>query len=59
MAEKYNYTSSWTLPATSRQVAAVARMCIRKGIREHLEEKPMTRWEARRLLYKLSQLKDI
>ena len=52
------YASSWLLPPTSRQVAAITRLCMRKGIRESLEEKPSNRWEARQLLYELSQMKD-
>lgn len=52
------YASSWLLPPTARQTAAITRLCMRKGVREPLEEKPSNRWEARQLLYELSQMKD-
>lgn len=55
MVEKIHYASSWTLPPTGRQVRAIARKCQQLGIREHLEDKPTNRWEARQMLYELSQ----
>ncbi len=55
MTEKIPSASSWTLPPTGRQVAAITRLCQQLGIREPLEEKPSNRWEARRLLYELRQ----
>lgn len=29
------------------------KLCIYRGIREQLEDRPMTRWEARDLIYQL------
>jgi len=57
MANKMHYDSSWQLPPTSRQILAITRLCMRLGIKEPLEEKPSTRWEARQLLYDLSRRK--
>ena len=55
MTKPIHYASSWTLPATSRQVVAITRLAMQLGIKEPIEEKPMTRWEARRLLHELNQ----
>lgn len=52
------YASSWLLPPTARQEAAITRLCMQKGIKEPLEDRPSNRWEARQLLYELSQMKD-
>ena len=54
MAEKIHYASSWQLPPTGRQVRAITRLCQQLGITEPLEDKPSNRWEARQLLYELS-----
>lgn len=58
MAEKIHYASSWTLPPTPRQITAITRLCAELRIREPLENKPTTRWEARQLLYELSQRRN-
>ena len=55
MTEPIHYASSWTLPPTGRQVAAITRLCMQLGIKETLEDKPTTRWEARRLLHELNE----
>ena len=55
MTEKIPPTSSWTLPATGRQLSAIARLCTYLKIQEPLEEKPMNRWEARRLMHDLNE----
>jgi len=58
MGKKIHHTSSWQLPPTSRQVAAITRLCKSLGIKEPLEEGPTTRWEARRLLNELRLKRD-
>lgn len=55
MAEKIPPTSTWNLPPTGRQTAAITRLCTYLGIKEALEETPSNRWEARRLIYDLNQ----
>lgn len=55
MTEKIHITSSWRLPPTGGQIAAITRLCQQQGIKEELENKPSNRWEARQLLYELSK----
>lgn len=55
MAEKIHITSSWRLPPTGRQVAAITRLAMQLGIKEPIEEGPSNRWEARQLLYELNE----
>lgn len=45
--------SSWNLSPTPKQIRAITLLCIRLGIREYLEEKPSSRYEARQLIYDL------
>lgn len=40
-------------PATPSQLYQIARYCLYAGISEELEQKPMTKLEARNLLYNL------
>ena len=51
MNEKIHYASSWQLPPTGRQVNALTLL----GVQD--KDIPTTRWEARRLLYELSQIR--
>lgn len=44
---------SFPLPPTARQCVAIARLCRALGIREQLEDRPMSRIEAQRLQYDL------
>lgn len=55
MTNKIPPSSSWTLPPTGRQIAAITRIAMQLGIREPIEEGISTRWEARRLLYELNE----
>lgn len=55
MTEKIHSASSWTLPPTGRQLRAITRLCAELHIKEHLENNPSNRWEARRLLYELNE----
>jgi hypothetical protein len=48
---------SWKDEPTEEQRKAIARICMRKGIRAPLEETPRTRLEARNLLYRVSHTK--
>jgi len=41
--------SSWNLPPTAAQIAAITRMSCILGIKESLEDTPSNRLEARRL----------
>jgi len=43
----------WSDSATGQQKRAITKLCIIKGIREELENKIMTRWEAREMIYQL------
>lgn len=45
--------SSLDLPATGQQKRAVARLCAMSGVHEELEQRPMTRREARDMMYEL------
>ena len=58
MTEKIPPASSWTLPPTSRQIVAITRLAMQLGITEPIEEKPSNRWEARRMIYDLTQQRD-
>jgi hypothetical protein len=40
---------------TPAQIRAIAKLCGALGIREELESRPMKRWEARNLIYKLRE----
>jgi hypothetical protein len=51
--EKIPPGSSWNLPPTEKQTRAIAELCMRRGIRELLEETPSDRREARNLIYEL------
>ena len=42
-------------PLTPRQARAIAKLCKILGIKEELENRPMTKWEARNLLFELHQ----
>ena len=44
---------SWDEPATARDKLAIARLCIALKIREELEQRQMSRGEARTLRYEL------
>lgn len=44
---------AWDLPATGRQCRAIAKLCIFAGIRDEPELRPMTRLEARDMIYQL------
>lgn len=55
MAEKIHSASSWTLPPTVRQLAAIDKQMRRLGIVHQSE--PSNRWEARQLLYELRERK--
>lgn len=55
MTEKHHIASSWTLPPTARQCIAIARLCTELGIKDNLEDKVKTRWEARHLMHELRQ----
>jgi hypothetical protein len=44
---------SWEEPATPRQRRQIAMLATRAGIREPIEERPMSRGEARREIYAL------
>jgi len=48
--EKIPPHSSWQLPATAKQKRAIAQLCTYLGYHEPIEEKPMTRWEARNMI---------
>ena len=56
---KSNYPSSWTLPPTPKQVRAIARLAQQLGIKEPLEEKVSTRWEARQQLHELNKMRKL
>ncbi len=43
----------WSEPATGQQKRAITKLCIIRGVREELENKIMTRYEARRLIWDL------
>jgi len=47
--------SAWNLPPTPKQVRAIARFCLYRGIKEPLEEKPKNRWEASCLIQELKE----
>lgn len=44
---------SWDEPATGWQKAAITRLCIAAGVREELEQRQMTRLEARNTMHEL------
>ncbi|KKN54528.1 hypothetical protein LCGC14_0591200 [marine sediment metagenome] len=58
MTEKISPASSWALPPTGRQVVAITRLAMQLGIKEPIEDKPSNRWEARRMIYDLTQQRD-
>ena len=43
----------WSDPATGQQKRAITKLCIIKKIKKELENKIMTRAEARTLIYEL------
>ena len=45
--------SSWNLPPTAKQTRRITLQCMRLHIKELLEEKPINRAEANRLIYEL------
>jgi len=47
----------WNEPATARQKRAITRLCVVKHIREELEQRIMTRQEARTMIYELRRIK--
>lgn len=55
MPDKIEPASSWTLPPTGRQLSAISRLAQQLGIKEPIEDRIATRWEARQLLWKLEQ----
>ena len=48
---------SWNEPATGQQKRAITRLCIIHGVKEELENKIMTRWEARETIFRLRRIK--
>jgi len=46
----------WAEPATGQQKRAITKLCIIKGVREELENRIMTKAEARTLIYELRNL---
>jgi len=46
----------WSEPATGQQKRAITKLCIIKGVRDELENRIMTKAEARTLIYELRNL---
>ena len=54
MATHLVYSNLW-LPATARQKVAITRLCIALGVKEPIEELPLSKGEAGRIIRQMSK----
>ena len=48
------YSNLW-LPATARQKVAITRLCVALGVREPIEELPLSKGEAGRIIRQMGK----
>jgi len=58
-SRKNQQSTSWELPPTARQTAAITRLAMQLGIKEYIEDTPSNRREARQLIYDLRNKREL